>query len=969
MSEDNKPSVSTPTRVKKKYVPAVTPRLKIVLMTVFVLTALLSANSIYLIAITAMEAMSDNVIYQNFFYQWMFLLHLVLGILLLTPFMIFAFFHLVATRKRRNRRAVRVGYALLAFCLVLLVSGILLTRIVGVLELKQESVRQLVYWLHVLAPLGVGWLYWLHRLAGPPIKWKTGMKYGSVVGGMVAVMIIMQSQDPRQWDVSGPSNPDYFEPSLTRTSDGNFIPQHALQNDQYCLKCHQDVHEDWSHSAHRFSSFNNPAYLTSIVEARQVLEERDGDVTGSRWCAGCHDPVPFLTGKFDDPKFDFKHDETGKAGITCTVCHAITKVNSNRGNGDYTIEQPAHYPFAYSENGFLQWVNNQLVKAKPSFHQHEMLKPLHKTADFCGACHKVHLPGVVTHYKEFLRGQNHYDPYLLSGVSGHGLRSFYYPPKAEANCNECHMPRMASSDFGAKTYEDSDDLQVHDHLFPSANTALAWWRDKPEIVERHKDFNEGVMRVDIFAVKAGTDVQSDVIGPLRPATPVLKPGSSYLLETVIRTMKLGHLFTQGTVDSNEIWMDVKVIEGAEYDEAGALIAGKVIGRNGGLAANGEVDRWAHFINVFLLDRDGNRINRRNALDIFVPLYNHQIPPGAGQVVHYQLDVPANATKPITVELKLQYRKFDQEYTNIIAKFHRDQNLPLRGLEEEGEHVNELPIMTMASDRVTFALDGFEHQVSNPESEIPLWQRWNDYGIGLLLEGKSTGSKGELRQAQHAFQQVTQQGQFHGPLNLARAYNQEGDLGSAVEALAGLVEYEKEKGFPAWTVAWLTGAINRQQGRLDEAIDNFESALEYSSLETQERGFDFTLDYMVINELGLTLFERAKQERGESRKQTRESYLNRAVEEFKKTLEIDVENVTAHYTLSQLYSQLGDEAAAERHRNLHQTYKSDDNVRDRAVALARKKYPAANQAAADLVIYSLNREGAPGQSRDVGGESE
>ena len=30
----------------------------------------------------------------------------------------------------------------------------------------------------------------------------------------------------------------------------------------------------------------------------------DGNVQGSRFCAGCHDPVPFFSGAFDDPKFD-----------------------------------------------------------------------------------------------------------------------------------------------------------------------------------------------------------------------------------------------------------------------------------------------------------------------------------------------------------------------------------------------------------------------------------------------------------------------------------------------------------------------------------------------------------------------------------------------------------------------------------------------------------------------------------------
>ena len=82
---------------------------------------------------------------------------------------------------------------------------------------------------------------------------------------------------------------------------------------------------------------------------------------------------------------------------------------------------------------------DQLVKAKPEFHKKTFLKPLHKTAEFCGTCHKVHLPPELNHYK-WLRGQNHYDTFLLSGVSGHGVQSFYYPPKAQANCNGCHMP-------------------------------------------------------------------------------------------------------------------------------------------------------------------------------------------------------------------------------------------------------------------------------------------------------------------------------------------------------------------------------------------------------------------------------------------------------------------------------------------------------------------------------------------------
>ena len=53
----------------------------------------------------------------------------------------------------------------------------------------------------------------------------------------------------------------------------------------------------------------------------------------------------------------------------------------------------------------------------------------------------------------------------------------------------------------------------------------------------------------------------------------------------------------------------------------------------------------------------------------------------------------------------------------------------------------------------------------------LWERWNDYGIGLLLAGEARQST--LRQAEHAFRQVEALDRPDGPLNLARVYLKEG----------------------------------------------------------------------------------------------------------------------------------------------------------------------------------------------------
>jgi len=928
---------------RKKYVRSVGPRLRVLLWFVLGLTGILAANSVYLSAITFLEWLKadPNSTYQNWFYMVMFGSHLALGLLLVVPVIVFGVLHIKNAADRPNRRAVRVGYLLFIISLIVLVTGLLLTRAdvfqfknVG---LKDPRLRSLAYWAHVITPLLAVWLYILHRLAGPRIRWQTGFRWAAAIGVIVVGMVFLHSIHPQKSQKGSAEGKKYFQPSLARTATGNFIPARTLMMDDYCLKCHEDSYKGWFHSSHHFSSFNNAPYLFSVRETRQVAFKRDGNVKAARWCAGCHDVVPFFSGAFDDPKFDDVNHPTAQVGITCTACHAITHVNSTKGNADYTIDEPIHYPFAYSTNRLLQYINQQLVKGKPEFHKKTFLKPFMRTAEFCSTCHKVSIPQDLNQYKEFLRGQNHYDSYLLSGVSGHGARSFYYPEKAVANCAGCHMPLQASQDFGANFFNptNSSERYIHSHLFPGANTGIPHLRGQPEIVKAHEDFLKNSLRIDIFGVKSGGEVDSPLTAPLRPNIPALKPGNRYLLEVVLRTLKVGHHFTQGTVDSNEVWVDAKVSS-----------EGREIARSGGLGPCKEVDPGAHFINVFMLDRDGYRIDRRNPQDIFTPLYNHQLPPGAGQVAHYELDVPVEQKTPLTVEVKLQYRKFDAIYMNYVYGSNYTRGAPL-------SMTNELPIVTIASDRITFPVAGSAEPGTNQASSVPEWQRWNDYGIGLLLEGNIGAEKGELIQATQAFQQVEKLGRADGPVNLARVYFKEGRLDDAVEALQRAAKFNPPA--PRWVLAWFTGLVNKQNGQLEEAISQFRSILEDRYPELDQRGFDFSKDYEVLNELGQTYYELAKRERGVPDRQA--TLLTSAAEAFEKTLALDSENLTAHYTLALVYTQMGQEQKAAYHRQEHKKYLPDYNAQDRAISIARRANPAADHAAQATVIYPLVRSEA------------
>jgi tetratricopeptide (TPR) repeat protein len=914
-----------------------TTSLRRVLALLGILFGLLAINSLYLVSVTAGEWVSGEIL-ENQVYLLMFLLHLALGLILAVPLVAFGILHLRRAWRRPNRWAVRAGLALFVTLLLLLLSGILLTRF-GFFEINHPGVRTWSYWIHVTTPLIALWLFVLHRLAGPPLRWRPLVAWGSAALVFASLALGLHLTAVGQGDDLARS----FEPALARVPNGGPIPPERLMQDEVCAECHADIAAQHAGSVHRLSSFNNPIYRFSVEETRRVLLARDGAIEPARLCAVCHDPVPLFSGRFDDPHYDPDTDPGSQAGITCLACHAITAVNSPRGNGDYSLDVPPAYPFADSDHALLKAINRQLIRAKPAFHKKTLLKPLHRSPEFCSTCHKVHLPEALNRYR-WLRGQNHYDSFLLSGVSGHRVDSFYYPERATNSCNACHMPPALSDDPAARVLDGAAAKAVHDHLFAAANTAVpALLGRPPEENAARAAVLERAARLDIFGLREGGTIDGPLLAPIRPELPRLVPGQRYLVELLVRNVGVGHELTQGTTDSNELWLDVTLSAGD-----------RLIGRSGARAADGSVDPGAYFVNAYVLDRDGNRIDRRNVQDVFVALYDHQIPPGAATVVQYALQLPDDVTEPVTVEAALRYRKFD---TGLYRH--------VRGPEFQG---NDLPIVTLAADGVTLPIrDGAE--VASQRRDIPAWERWNDYGIGLLRQGR----KGRLRQAAEAFQVVEDVRPGDGALNLARVFYEEGRLDEAADA----VRRAQSADPPAapWTIAWYSALIEREFGYLDASIANLEALAETRFEAARARGFDFSRDYRMLTELGRTLYERARQTRGESKRAERTTLLERAADRLEQALAVDPENAAAHHSLSLVYAELDRPERAAEHRRLHETYRPDDQAIQRAVTLHRSRNPVADHAAEPIAIYDLQRpdglawEGRGGFMPVSGGEGD
>lgn len=923
---------SPPSPLTAGPVPVLSRGLRRLLTLILVLFGLLALNSVYLVGISAGEALTGRSL-ETTGYLSMFLAHLGLGILIAVPALVFGLLHLRRAYRRPNRYAVRAGLGLYLVIVLLILSGLLLTRF-EILEVNDQGTRAVLYWIHVLTPLAAIWLFVLHRLAGPSLRWGRGLAWsaGTLAAGFGAIALHLGTLTPE------PAWVHTHAPSLAQQPEGQTLSVARLDSDAVCAECHPAIAERHRASVHALSSFNNPAYRASVEETRAVLLARDGDVKAARLCASCHDPVPLYSGRFDDPAYDPDSDPGSRSGITCMTCHAIADLGGPRGNGDYRLADPPPYPFDGSDQPLLKTLNRQLIRAKPELHKQSLLKPLHKSPEFCSTCHKVHLPQALNHYR-WLRGQNHYDSFLMSGVSGHRVDSFYYPPQAKPGCGDCHMPLTPSDDPAARPAPDGGGRTVHDHLFPAANTAVPLMVGEGEGNDARLALLGKAARVDLFGIKEDGAIDGTLHAPLRPVLPVLEPGRRYLLELVVRTTGMGHALTQGTADSNELWLDLTLRDGD-----------RIIGRSGGMDERRDVDPWSYFVNAYVLDREGNRIDRRNVQDIAVALYDHQIPPGAAAVIHYAFEVPADARGPVSIEAALRYRKFMTSFVRFV--------------EGEGFASNRLPVATLAEDRIVLPVAGGG---SAPEPGAPIrvaeWERWNDYGIGLLRGAGDTGKQGELRQAAEAFAQVEGLGRADGPLNLARVRFREGELDAAAAALERAAGMDPPA--PAWVLAWYSALIKRELGDLDGAVADLSALAETQFPEARARGFDFSKDYRMLTELGRALYERARLERGESRRSARADLLTQARRRLDQALEVDPEYAPAHYQLGLILADLGDREGAERHRALNALYRPDDNIAERAITRHRAENPAANHAAETVAIYDLQRPEAFTLGFDVG----
>jgi tetratricopeptide (TPR) repeat protein len=502
------------------------------------------------------------------------------------------------------------------------------------------------------------------------------------------------------------------------------------------------------------------------------------------------------------------------------------------------------------------------------------------------------------------------------------------------------MPLVPSKDPAARGGK------VHSHRFPGANTALPFVNaDKDQLELTQAFLKAGAVTIDVFGLVRGGEARAaaakavaggeprlsssfaqgeesmgfgaqqavvreaaEVLAPLDRVDAAVRRGESARLDVVVRTRKVGHFFPGGTVDAFDVWVELEV-----SDSSGKRIfhSGFTEDDPNGAERSGPVEPGAHFYRSLQLDEHGNPINKRNAWSTRSVAYVRLIPPGAADTVHYRLRVPEDCGDRLLVKAKLNYRKFawwntqwafagvrDPQHKDYsVGPHHDDGRWVFSGdtskVSGKLKAIPDIPITAMAEASASLRVlpkDAPEPKAA-PLLDASVRERWNDYGIGLLLQG-------DLKGAEAAFLKVTRMepGYADGWVNVGRARLTEGNLAGAEEALRKALQVDPRLA----KTHFFLGTALKQAGRYDEALPHLRQAAAI-----------YPNDRVVRNQLGRLLFL--------------ERQYPAAIAELRQVLAIDPEDLQAHYNLMLCYQGIGNGEMAKKHEALYRRFKADESA--------------------------------------------
>lgn len=625
----------------------------------------------------------------SLFNQHSVVLHTLVGVLLVVPFVVYILKHIRAYWAYPSTHVKYSGYAAGVMTAVCCVSGLVLTYDASL------GVRMTPVWrtAHILTTFGVLLFLgahlvplWMRARKGAPETAKGALRIAlrkhtyTTIGATLALLaltwgmtaavrpVVFANDFPEGYDLQPYEGATPFSPSLAMTSTGGAFDGRSLAGSQSCgtSRCHEEIYKEWLPSAHRYASMD-----VGFQAIQGVMAKQNG-AASTRYCGGCHDPISLFSGtkNIGVDKDSLTGLDGYQEGISCLSCHAIETTDVS-GNANYVMAQPERYVWELREGKVATFLADFLIRSYPQNHVDTLSRRMFKTPEFCAACHKQFIDEEVNKVG-WVQLQNQFDNWKASRWHDEDA------PERTVECRECHMPltdsRDPASGDDADINRSADDGKHRIHSFLGANQYIPTLM-KLEGAEQHVADVERWLKGDYDIPEIAHKWSDGPAVPIELEVPEsVSPGEEFQLLVRIVNNKVGHDFPTGPLDIIQAWVEIDVTDAN----------GLVIFESGKRDERNFIESGAFMFKAEPVDRYGNLIDRHNLWEMVGVRFKRSLFPGSEEVASYALEcsgaqaaegetpldetmavkLPAEVVGPLTVKAKLNYRKFDQYLLNF-----------------------------------------------------------------------------------------------------------------------------------------------------------------------------------------------------------------------------------------------------------------------------------------------------------------
>lgn len=618
--------------------------------------------------------------------QLQVVLHTLLGLLLVVPYALYQWRHWQTWRGQRLTAELVLGYALMVGVITSVLTGLWLAW-QAAFGLRIGSLADLI---HLVAGIGamvvvLGHLWLAYQRRRPsagrhPELGRAQRRFGGGLAGYAALAALLVALGAGRWrteDLAFDPPADYalptyeqnydvykgnpFAPTFARTDDLKLLKPEALSGSASCgsAGCHEQILREWEPNAHRFAAMNPP------FKAVQQLFADHREPAETRYCAGCHDPISLFAGAKDPANPGLAAPGVDE-GISCAACHTISKVDE-RGNADYQVTAPKAY-LGEQGRGFAKGVSDFLIRAWPRQHLADYDRNILRTPEFCGACHKQFIPEALNRFGD-VDSQNQYDPWKSSPWHTDD-------PQTDLSCRDCHMRLVDdSTDPGAGEGGDArrlpDDGRHRHHGFIGTNAFMPRLLDLPQW-QKHEKLTEAWVKgqtvlpeiADVWP--KGPVASVEVLAPQRVAR-----GGRLSLRVAATNRKAGHTFITGPLDFIRSWIHLTVTDAdgrtiAEYGSINPQTRDIDDAPGQPHVLGNKSDQGTLVLESLPVGEDGEVLRRHELWMMAGGTGKRLIFPNYSDAQLYTIDIPADAVGPLQVRAELNYRRYRQEFLNLVV---------------------------------------------------------------------------------------------------------------------------------------------------------------------------------------------------------------------------------------------------------------------------------------------------------------